>query len=104
MDGEAKLLIVRNGKDEDGFPVEKKEEIPVFVNEISATRNEFYEALRAGISIKTVLEIRWEDWELSRHKINGKKAYATQIEYDDSVYDIARTYRKGKSTIELICS
>lgn len=104
MNEEAKLLIISNSKDEDGFPVEKKEEIPIYVNEKSATRSEFYEALRSGITIKTVLETRQEDWELSAHKMFGKKEYATQIEYDGSIYDIVRTYKNDKSMIEIICS
>ena len=103
MDEEAKLLIIINEKDEDGFPIEKRKEIPVYVREKSATRTEFYEALRSGISIKTVLETRLEDWELSAHSVAGKKEYATQIEYDGSVYDIVRTYKNDKSMIEIIC-
>lgn len=104
MDEEAKLLIISNGKDADGFPVKKKEEIPIYVNEKSATRSEFYEALRSDIRIKTVLETRQEDWELSAHMVDGKKEYASKIEYDGSVYDIVRTYRNNKSMIEIICS
>lgn len=104
MDEEAKLLVVTNEKDEDGFPVEKSIEIPVYVREKSATRTEFYEALRSGISIKTVLETRQEDWEQSAHMVGGKKEYATQIRYDGSVYDIVRTYKNDKSMIEIVCS
>ena len=104
MDEEAKLLIITNSKDTDGFPVTEKQEIPIFVREKSATRAEFYEALRTGIQIKTVLETRQEDWELSAHIVGKKKEYASQIEYDGSVYDIVRTYRNDKSMIEIICS
>lgn len=104
MDEEAKLLVVTNEKDEDGFPVEKSIEIPVYVREKSATRTEFYEALRSGISIKTVLETRQEDWEQSAHMVGGKKEYATQIRYDGSVHDIVRTYKNDKSMIEIVCS
>lgn len=104
MNEEAKLLVVTNTKDEDGFPIEKKSEIPIFVREKSATRTEFYEALRSGVSIKTVLETRLEDWEQSAHIVAGKKEYATQIEYDGSVYDIVRTFRNDKAMIEIICS
>lgn len=104
MDEEAKLLIISNSKDEDGFPVEKKEEIPIYVNEKSATRSEFYEALRSDIRIKTVLETRQEDWELSSHMVDGKKEYASKIEYDGSVYDIVRTFKSDKSMIEIVCS
>lgn len=104
MNEEAKLLIILNEKDEDGFPKEIKEEIPIYVNEKSATRSEFYEALRSNIRIRIVLETRQEDWELSAHMVNGKKEYASRIEYDGFVYDIVRTYRNDKSMIEIICS
>jgi hypothetical protein len=103
MDEEAKLLVVTTGKDADGFAVEKKQEIPIFVREKSAARSEFYEALRTGITVKTVLETRQEDFELSAHIIAGKKEYATRIEYDGAVYDIVRTYKNEKSMIELVC-
>lgn len=104
MDEEAKLLIVINGKDEDGFAIDEKKEIPIFVREKSATRTEFYEALRSGVSIKTVLETRLEDWEQSAHMVGEKKEYATKIEYDGSIYDIVRTFKNDKSTIEIVCS
>ena len=104
MSEEAKLLIVTNEKDDDGFAVETTKEIPIYVREKSATRSEYYEAMRSGIKIKTVLETRQEDWELSAHLIGGKKEYASQIKYDGSTYDVTRTYRTGKSLIELVCS
>lgn len=104
MDEEAKLLVIINEKDEDGFPIEEKREIPIFVREKSATRTEFYEALRSGVSIKTVFETRLEDWEQSTHMVVGKKEYATQIEHDGSIYDIVRTFRNDKAMIEIICS
>ena len=104
MGDEAKLLIITNGKDDDGFPVENKEEKPIYVREKSATRMEYYEALRSGITIKIVLETRQEDWEQSAHMVGNKKEYATQIEYDGSIYDIVRTFKNDKSMIEIICS
>lgn len=104
MNEDAKLLVVENVKGENRYPEEKLKEIPIFVREKSATRQEFYEALRAGITVKIVLETRQEDWEMSEHMVNGKKEYATQIEYAGSVYDIVRTYKNDKSMIEIICS
>lgn len=103
MDEEAVLLVTENGKDEDGFAVPAEKEFPIFVQEKSAARTEFYEALRAGIQVKTVLETRQEDWEQSAHLVSGKKEYASRIRYDGSVYDIVRTYKNDKSRIEIIC-
>ena len=101
---EAKLLVVTNMKDDDGFAVESTEEYPVYVTEKSATRSEYYAALQSGIQIKLVLEMRLEDWEQTAHISGGKKEYATQLEYDGAVYDILRTYRENKAKIEIICT
>ena len=50
--------------------------------------------MNAGIEVKFILEIRPEDFELSRHRdAQGKRAYARKIEYDGAVYDIARITR-----------
>lgn len=104
MEEEANLLIVTYGKNENGFPVESLERIPVYVREKSAMRMEFYEALRSGVQIKTVLEMRQEDYELSAHTVDGRKEYATQVEYGGNIYQILRTYRDGKSMVELTCT
>ena len=104
MDEEARLLIIVNKKDKDGFPIEVKQGIPIYVREKSVIRAEFYEALRSGITVKVILEARQEDWELSAHMAGEKKEYASQIEYDGSIYDIVRTYKNDKSMVEIICS
>lgn len=101
---EATLLFVMLGQDEDGFFIEQKKEIGIFVTEKSVTRSEFYNALRNDIAIKTILETRIEDFEMSEHIVDGKKKYATQIRYNEEIYDIVRTFKKNKSKIELVCS
>ena len=95
MDEEAVLITVTNGKDADGFPTETSSRETVFVRSKSATRTEFYDALRSGVHVKTVLEVRKEDFALAPN--------ATRIEYDGNTYDIIRTYSPDKSMIELIC-
>lgn len=105
MDEEAVLLYVTRGKDEDGFPVEKTQETPVFVREKSAARTEYYEAMRSGISVSTVFEVRQEDYNMTAHITeNGKRAWASKIRHAGAIYDIVRTYRNDRSMIELICS
>lgn len=104
FDEEAKLLVIANQKDEDGFPEEKVKRYQAFVNEKSATRSEYYAAMQSGINIKLVLEMRLEDWEQTVHLVGRKKEYATQLEYDGAIYDILRTYRKDKAKIEIICT
>ena len=102
---EATLICSKNLRDPDGFPIELQEELDVFVKEKSATRTEFYEAMRSGITVNAVFEVRQEDFYQTKHTTeNGKAAYATKIRYDGTVYDIVRTYRNDKSMIELICA
>lgn len=104
MEEEAFLLIVTNGKDEDGFPVESLERIPVYVRERSVKRTEFYKALEVGTKLRTTFLIRWEDWEQSKHlDAEGRKTYATQIECDGEVYEIIRTYRTNRGSVEVMC-
>ena len=101
---EATLLVVTNTKNENGYPVQTTEEIPVYVRKKSAVRTEYYEALRSGFTVKMVFEVRQEDFKKSQHTENGKKVYATKIIYDGSTYDIIRTYEPDKAMIELICA
>ena len=103
MPEKAYLLVVTNEKDDDGFPVETTKKIPVYVREKSATRLEFYEAMRSGLYVSRVFEVRVEDYELSARKVDGRKTYATQIEYDGETFDIFRTYKADKAMIQLIC-
>lgn len=104
MQEEAKLVVVSHGKNANGFSVETKTEYSVFVREKSVTRTEFYQALNSGITPKIVLEMRLEDWEQSAHSVNGKKEFATRIEYDGYIYDVVRAYVTDKSMVEVTCS
>lgn len=105
MPEEATLVYSVNAKNENGFPVQARTECHVYVREKSATRTEFYEAYRSGITVSRVFEVRLEDYNLTEHvTANNKKAYATQIVYDGATYDIVRAYRKDKAMIELVCA
>lgn len=105
MDETCILIYVTNGKNPNGFPVETQTQTEVFCRERSVTRTEFYDAHRAGFTISLVLELRQEDWELTKHTAaSGKKEYATKVRYDGGLYDIVRSYRNDKSMIQLMCS
>ena len=97
------LVYTITGKNENGFPVETRRTTEVCCREKSVTRTEFYNAHREGFSVSLVLEVRQEDWELTKHMANGKRAYATKVLYDGGEYDIVRTYRNDKSMIQLMC-
>ncbi len=97
------LLVVKNEKDADGFPVEKTERYLEYATKKSVTRSEFWQALQNGITAKMVLEMRTEDWEETATRNGIKKEYPTQLEYDGEIYDIVRTYQTSKAKIELTC-
>lgn len=98
-----KLIWKIAGKDEDGFPEEEQHEVDAYYEEKSVTRQEAYESMRAGIKVEAIFEIRQEDWEETRHSVDGHIEYAREVEHDGRAYEIKRTYKKGKSKIEVIC-
>ena len=96
------LLVITNQKDKDGFPVEVIDEIEAYVlREKSVRHSEFYEAFAVDMEARYILELRVEEWEESAHFIDDRKEYATKVRYEDCVYDVARTYKKNKSIIEV---
>lgn len=99
----ALLLWNENGKDEDGFPKETRNSAEVYASKKSVKWAEVYDAMRAGVSVEMILELRVEDWELSAHMVNGQKEYARKVQYDGREYDIIRAYERPKSKIELTC-
>lgn len=100
---EVELIWEEITKDQDGFAVKKKRAVSAFAEEKTVKRSEAYEAMRSGVSVQTVLEIRQEDWEETMHIVNGKKEYARKVQFDGCEYDIVRAYKKNKAKIELSC-
>lgn len=98
-----KLIWEEVGKDGDGFEERTEHTIKVYCQEKSVTRMEAYESMRAGVSVQAVFEVRQEDWEETRHLVDGKPEYARRVEHDGHEYDIKRTYKTGKAKIEVIC-
>lgn len=98
-----KLIWEEIKKDGDGFTKNIKHETEAYCREKSVTRAEAYGAMRAGVSVQKVFEIRQEDWEETRHLVDGKPEYARRVAHDGHEYDIKRTYKTGKAKIEVIC-
>lgn len=101
---EVTLITETVEKDPGGLPCKSgQKETTVYAEEKSVVRSEFYQAMRAGITPKAVFEIRQEDFELSAIKTDKGVVYPAKLISDGTKYGIARTYRKGKSKIELTC-
>lgn len=98
-----KLIWEEPEKDGDGFEQNRDHATEAYYKEKSITRAEAYESMRAGVSVQAIFEIRQEDWEETRHIVDGKPEYARKVEHDGRRYDIKRTYKIGKSKIEVIC-
>ena len=104
MEYEGELVYEVELKDRDGYPTKKTCNFPAILTEKSIKRAESYEALRSGITLTAVFETRQEDWETTRHLNNGRPAYAEKVIIDGAEYEIVRTYKTGKSMIEIVCS
>lgn len=96
-------LIYKTISDNKGFDVEETERYDVYVNVKSVSRNEFYKALSTGIAPSIVFEMRKEDYNLTKHIVNGKAVYASEVEYDGATYKIIREYQINKSFTEVTC-
>lgn len=99
---EIKLIITKTEKDKDGFPNQIKKIVRVFAEEKSVTRTEMHESMKAGVHVKTVYEIRQEDWEYAK-KLADRSCIENIIGCDEQEYKIIRTYKVGKSKIEVVC-
>lgn len=76
------------------YPVMKEETTEVFCSFVDgAVRNEYYDALKAGMQISATIEV-WED----------DYAKQTRIEHGKTRYEVKRTYPSGYGTLYLMCS
>lgn len=95
MIDEVAFLIKKQAKSKtsDGYDAIQEIKTEVFVKEKATSRNEFYQAARAGMRIdKTLVMSRWD--------YSGE----VQLEHDGNRYKIERTYPLNAEEIELICS
>lgn len=104
MEYEGMLIWEETEKDADGFPQTTQHKTPAYLRETSIKRAEAYEAMRTGVKLSAVFQVRLEDWEETWHINNGKPTYAEKLEVDGAEYDIIRAYKPDKSMVELTCS
>jgi SPP1 family predicted phage head-tail adaptor len=90
-------------QDADGFPITGDINTEILAEHKSVTRTEFYSAMQSGMKPSIVFEIWNDDFELTRHIVNDKPAYADRVEYDGVTYNIIRTYSTDNTKLELIC-
>ena len=78
--------------DEIGNHISDKEKTEVFCKEKSVSRSEFYNASIAGLKPSIVFIVKLVDY-------NNE----TKVEYDNSIYNVIRTYKINSEEIELVC-
>ena len=88
-----KLRTITEGVDADGYPNHSTSDSEVWANVKSASRAEFYSANANNLDVTIAFDVHEEDWN-----------DATQVVYNDNVYDIVRSYAVGLGTVELNCS
>lgn len=71
-------------KDKFGNPIKTEKKTTILCNELSVYSTEFYNAGKIGLKPQAVLEIHFFEY-------NEEK----QVEYQGTVYEILRKYKKG---------
>ena len=98
---EALLLYKSKETDSDGFDIDTVERYEVYVDVKSVKRAEFYAAMQAGMNPTISMSTRTEEYEQTKHIVNGRAQYAQYFVYDDAEYKILRSYDTGNGMIEL---
>ena len=75
------------------FPSKSVSTVEVYADQKSVRQSEYYAADAQGKRLDMVLVINADDW-------NG----ATEVEYNNTVYNIERAYQVGLGRVELTCS
>ena len=99
----AMLIYESITNNDEGNPVSIPAEIEVLAEEKSVKRAEYYAASQQGKKPELVLEIWKDDYELTKHDVDGRKKYAEKVRYDGSEYNIERTYSEDGMVLELVC-
>ena len=93
LDEKCSLGAITQSKNEYGDVVSVPVWNEVFCTEQSIGRSEYYQANAVGIKPSIIITVRMEDY-----------SEETLCKYKNIEYDVMKTYRKGKSYIELTLS
>ena len=93
MEHVVKLRTLTVTADSGGFPSKSVSNMEVYADQKSVRQSEYYAADAQGKRLDMVLVINADDW-------NG----ATEVEYNNTVYNIERAYQVGLGRIELTCA
>lgn len=88
----ANLIYVTTTDDGEGFDIDKETTTEVFATQKSVKYTQKYLAMQVGQNPEIILEIRSEDWELTKHIVNDMPEYATKADIDGAVYKIISNY------------
>lgn len=102
------ITVLEEKKDADGFLTDEEiAETPIFASIKSVGATEYYAALRSDIQVNIIFKVDPDDFKMSEKKIavnnKLKKVTASRIIYDDSIYEIQRTYVNKEGMLEVTC-
>lgn len=92
LDEEITLLKLEENRDEDGYDIPTVTESVVFAEIQDPFRNEFYEAMKAGVKLETTFKVATDDYKNQQ-----------QVRYNGTVLDIVRSHPIDRIYTRLIC-
>jgi hypothetical protein len=95
------VTTVQIKDDGEGFDIETEVKTEVYAKQKSVKYTQKYLAMQAGQNPEIVLEVRMEDWELTKHIVNSMPEYAIKAEIDSAVYNIIGNYSPDGSKVLL---
>lgn len=93
------LIYITAQDDGEGFDVNTEVKTEVFAKKQSVKYTQKYLAMQVGQNPELQIEIRMEDWELTKHIVNHMPLYATKVDIDGAVYDIKDNYSPDGSRV-----
>ncbi len=97
----ANLIYITKQDDGEGNDIDTPVKTEVFGNMQSVKYTQKYLAMQSGVHPLSILKIRKEDWELTKHIVNHMPEYATKVSIDDAVYNITDSYSPDGSKMLL---
>jgi hypothetical protein len=86
------LIYITPQDDGEGFDIETEVKTEVFATQKSVKYTQKYLAMQVGQKPEIILEMRAENWELTKHIVNDMPEYATKADINGAVYKILGDY------------
>ncbi len=92
LDEQITLLKLEENRDADGYDTPTVTESVIFADVEDPYRNEFYEAMKAGVKLEVTFKVVTDDFENQQ-----------QVRYNGKVLDIVRSHPIDRIYTRLVC-